>query len=356
MPKSSSRARLSGWRLLYTYTSMLRALADLGPLTALHSIFMLDRAIIVSGDVGGLWLDKIHALIEHIQSFYLPVYAFQCEELITSTQPQSPHHMSLLPSSTSVVPCLSIFPSVVAFQKNLSRSPFILRGYARKWPAMQEHPWASYDYLRSISGPGRMVPVELGRDYRTDDWAQKLMSWDHFLSSLEHQQLLSHDSDPLYLAQHNLFIQFPRLRDDILLPDYIYAFLPSHNYSGYKSPETEDGVLLNAWVGPMGTVSPAHTDPYHNFYAQIVGRKTVWLAPPTTSSSMYPLDAALKNTSMVDVFSSSATETDYPEFVKNAVPQAFSYTLDPGDLLFFPAGWWHAMKAEETSISVSMWF
>ena len=46
----------------------------------------------------------------------------------------------------------------------------------------------------------------------------------------------------------------------------------------------------------------------------------------------------------------------YPDFWKDVPPRAMSVTLEPGDLLFFPPGWWHAMRSEETSFSVSMWF
>lgn len=125
--------------------------------------------------------------------------------------------------------------------------------------------------------------------------------------------------------------------------------------------------------------------------AQVVGRKTVWLAPPSASPHMYPYapsspptsasasaageDAnaprnpaangespSMSNTSRVDVFSPADVENGapphdlYPDFWKNVAGAAMSVTLAPGDLLFFPPGWWHAMRSEETSFSVSMWF
>ena len=98
---------------------------------------------------------------------------------------------------------------------------------------------------------------------------------------------------------------------------------------------------------------------------QVVGRKTVWLAPPGISEHMYPYRAehpaanttspSMSNTSRVDVFSNEET-ADHAAFWKHVVPEAMSVTLDPGDLLFFPPGWWHGMRGEDTSFSVSMWF
>ena len=108
------------------------------------------------------------------------------------------------------------------------------------------------------------------------------------------------------------------------------------------------------------------------YLAQVVGRKTVWLAPPSVSTSMHPYPPAnvtdkshthnpaanttnpsMSNTSQINVFDPSE---DHPEFETSVVPKAMNALLEPGDLLFIPPGWWHAMRSEETSFSVSMWF
>lgn len=93
---------------------------------------------------------------------------------------------------------------------------------------------------------------------------------------------------------------------------------------------------------------------------QVVGSKSVWLAPPSISSYMFadpenrPITNLL-NTSPVDVFSETVDEEN-PNFWTHVVPNAMSAVLAPGDLLFIPPGWWHAMRSETTSFSVSMWF
>ena len=84
--------------------------------------------------------------------------------------------------------------------------------------------------------------------------------------------------------------------------------------------------------------------------------------PATNSES-----PCMSNTSRVDVFQppDRGANTDvaepppsetFPAFWEEVVPVATSVTLEPGDLLFFPPGWWHAMRSEERSFSVSMWF
>ena len=67
------------------------------------------------------------------------------------------------------------------------------------------------------------------------------------------------------------------------------------------------------------------------------------------------LAPSMTNTSRIDVFSDQDKDM-FPLFWKYAVPEALDATLQPGDVLFFPPGWWHAMRSEEMSFSVSMWF
>lgn len=67
--------------------------------------------------------------------------------------------------------------------------------------------------------------------------------------------------------------------------------------------------------------------------------------------------ANMSNTARVDVFSVPGGQDEkFEEFWTHVVQIAAHTTLNPGDLLFIPAGWWHSMRAEDTSFSVSMWF
>lgn len=124
-------------------------------------------------------------------------------------------------------------------------------------------------------------------------------------------------------------------------------------------------------------------DPHFNCYAQVLGKKRVWLAPPTSAPQMYAYgqshepdeqsdteedgsDLAEKymtNTSKVPIFRTGNLSTDelrerYPDFFEHVWPEAQETILEPGDLLVMPPGWWHAMRGEGTGPgwSVSMWY
>lgn len=62
-----------------------------------------------------------------------------------------------------------------------------------------------------------------------------------------------------YLAQHDLINQFPELRSDIIIPDYVYADVSAPPwFPEYRPPGVDDMMMINNWIGPKGTITPAH--------------------------------------------------------------------------------------------------
>lgn len=174
--------------------------------------------------------------------------------------------------------------------------PVILTGCMDAWPASgkleeyKDRAWSNLEYVKSVAGL-RTVPVEVGKgNYLNDDeWGQKLMTISEFID-----RHIGKEGEAVgYLAQHQLFDQIPSLRRDILTPDYCAL--------GVDEEEEEEGddVIMNAWFGPGGTVSPLHHDPYHNLLAQVVGSKRVMLYPPSDSLYLYPYEGKMYNNSQV---------------------------------------------------------
>ncbi|KAF9052666.1 hypothetical protein BJ165DRAFT_1441799 [Panaeolus papilionaceus] len=348
MRLSRSSKSLIQYRETYINACILKSLTLSMLSRALDAISTLDHTFIIAGAGDDDISDLIYLILVKIQASHtFPDDNWSDEDLLCPDTPDISHSFS--------VPYLDPPPSIPSFQNHHSKGPFVLNGFAAEWPALTTRCWNSLKYLRSVAGPGRIVPVEVGRDYRRDDWSQQLMSWDTFLRSLKDSR-----SDSFYLAQHNLFKQFPALRDDISIPHYVYVGVAGAEADSEVAQHTVDGALLNIWFGPKGAMSPAHTDPYSNFYVQISGYKTVWLAPPSVSSFMSStqngtVPTQLANTSEIDVFSENL-HIEQPDYVSRILPLSMTCVLQPGDMLFIPKRWWHAMRSESTSISVSMWF
>ena len=177
-------------------------------------------------------------------------------------------------------------PSMEWFQQHMNNAhtPLILTGIFSHWNALKA--WSSPQYWldQTLNGT-RLIPIELGDSYTSEHWTQTLVPFSYFL----HSHLLTPTLPRGYLAQHNLFTQIPALRKDIAVPDYCFCIPPESPPDGplVAYVPTED-VMENIWLGPGGTRSPLHNDPYENIFTQVVGYKYFRLYPPRETHRLYP--------------------------------------------------------------------
>lgn len=289
---------------------------------------------------------------------------------------------------------------------DLGPEPLVIDGLVEDWPARTHRPWDKPSYLLSRTlGGRRLVPVELGRSYVDEGWGQKIVKFGDFLAdyvdatlrpssepaSSDGGEVQQADAPPArttaYLAQHQLLLQLPQLRNDILIPDLCYTAPPRHPTDlSQDQPELEEP-MLNAWFGPPGTITPLHTDPYHNLLVQVVGRKYVRLYSPHQSARMCARGKEggvdMGNTSLWDVGVVEGWDSSKPIEVEDEdededwaekgddghtaernkdsensyknVPYV-DYILGPGDTLYIPIGWWHYVRGLSVSFSVSIWW
>ncbi|KAI4133689.1 MAG: hypothetical protein LQ338_000018 [Usnochroma carphineum] len=258
-------------------------------------------------------------------------------------------------------------PSMQAFETHMETGqPLLVKEALTHWPALQERPWSRPSYLLERTfGGRRLIPVEIGRSYTDPDWSQSIITFREFMEKymlLREEEGADDRSKIGYLAQHDLFAQIPSLRNDIAVPDYCYTApsLPPSAATGGKSPPPHlEEPLLNAWFGPPGTVSPLHTDPYHNILCQVVGKKYVRLYSPEQTDKLYPKGVEgggvdMSNTSEVDV--EGAREELDAEFPLFRGAEYVETILGEGECLYIPVGWWHYVRSLSVSFSVSFWW
>ncbi|KAK8159963.1 hypothetical protein BC567DRAFT_201426 [Phyllosticta citribraziliensis] len=289
-------------------------------------------------------------------------------------------------------------------------TPLILTNALSHWPATSSPTrlWSNPRYLlRRTLGGRRLVPVEIGRSYTDEGWGQRIMSVREFVRRYvfcddddeEEKDEGGEKKQKGYLAQHDLLSQIPRLRADIAAPDYCYTVPPntqtpppSSHPPNPSSPSHPDFPLLHAWLGPARTISPLHTDPYHNLLAQVVGAKYVRLYAPSAAVKTRGVGADgvdLGNTGVVDVHeamsverserserrepgeTSERSEKEQSEGSQDgdAKREAFEAqhpgflslpccdcVLGAGEVLYVPRGWWHYVESLAASFSVSFWW
>lgn len=255
--------------------------------------------------------------------------------------------------------------------------PFVVRGVTDEWPAMTTRPWRKPAYLLSKTfGGRRLVPVEVGRSYVDDGWGQELITFRELLERIEtpspesgEEKGAPQDKPLSYLAQHELFTQLPSLRNDIPTPDLCYTSPPPHPLSPSLNKPELPLPLINAWLGPAGTITPLHTDGYHNLLAQVVGAKYVRLYSPLDSEALCPRGEDehgidMHNTSAFDVGviegwdkpPAGEEPQDDIELEEFRELRCWEAVLEEGDVLYVPIGWWHYVRSLSVSFSVSFWW
>jgi hypothetical protein len=105
------------------------------------------------------------------------------------------------------------------------------------------------------------------------------------------------------------------------------------------------------WLGPARTVTPLHCDYDDNIFAQIWGSKRIFLAPPHHDAFLYTREAN-------PVLFGSPFDPEAPDF--DAFPLArqaaiVEVVVEPGDMLYVPAGWYHQVRALSFSLSSNRW-
>ena len=372
------------WRRLFTDASIAQAIkvvedgveadasaADAGGDTEVHrredwvqeAVGLLDMSVIMAGAperegmVEGL-LSALQGYIEEHDDGPPRKKRRKEDDTFPTEGKNSPEIRKQIPVQAAL--------SMEAFEKHLGTGlPLVIQDTLAHWPALDERPWNSPAYLmKRTFGGRRLIPVEIGRSYTDSGWGQSIITFKSFMSKYLLRDATDTQEQGIgYLAQHDLFSQVPCLRNDISIPDFCYTNPPSPAPGtplGNKEqlPKLEEP-LLNAWFGPADTISPLHTDPYHNILCQVVGKKYIRLYSPSETEKLYPkgLEGGgvdMSNTSEVDVEATfESLDREYPLFRGAEYVETI---LHEGECLYIPVGWWHYVRSLTVSFSVSFWW
>jgi hypothetical protein len=210
--------------------------------------------------------------------------------------------------------------------------PVILTGLMSKSRAV--HYWTP-GYLKQACGEV-LVEIMAGRSqdpqYEINGQSHKTsVRFGDFVDMVAH----GGTSNDRYLVANNGFFDRPEVRH--LLSDL-------EMFPEYLDPSQTSGRIF-FWFGPAGTVTPLHHDIMNVLLTQVYGRKTVLLISPDQSHRVY---------NRTGVFSEVDPERpDFERFPRFRQAEVIRTDLGPGDALFIPVGWWHHVRSESVSITVS---
>lgn len=219
--------------------------------------------------------------------------------------------------------------------------PVVLRGLARDWPVVAagaEGPRALADYLARQDN-GRPVdimtgPPELdGRFFYAPDLRGFNFQIDKAPLGAVLARLLALIDDP---HPHGLYA------GAILASEHLPGFVGA-NPLPLALPTTD--AMPRVWIGNASHVSP-HYDLSDNIAVVVAGQRRFTLFPPEQTRNLYvgPLNMtpAGQPVSMVDLRTPDMER--YPRFAE-AWSHAVAADLEPGDAIYIPTLWWHAVEA-----------
>jgi hypothetical protein len=234
--------------------------------------------------------------------------------------------------------------------------PAVLKGLARDWPlarASLQSSGRAMAYLRSFYDGKPVVaftgaPDIKGRFFYNEDVSGLNFKADRARLDEILDRIQTHVEDPhapsFYIGSTDVDVYLPGLRaeNDLTLNHPMFESNPP---------------LVGIWIGNRTIVS-AHYDMSNNIACSLVGRRRFTLFPPEQAPNLYPgpLDPtpAGQVVSMVD-FANPDFER-HPNF-KDALVAAEVADLEPGDVLFYPALWWHRVEALDAfNVMINYWW
>jgi len=188
--------------------------------------------------------------------------------------------------------------------------PVVLRGFASASEAVRE--W-SFDGLVERFGQQRVLLTTADLDGEAGT-----------LDAVESNKVYLHNSEIL-------FRRHPELADA----------LPLDALAGYSDMRP---TYLQLFLGRAGTGTPFHAAANWNWFFNIEGRKSWAFVDPRHGYLLYPHNAMGQAAAFA--LCPHADEYDEAFFPAFSYCPIFRVTLEPGDVLFNPPWWWHAVNNE----------
>jgi hypothetical protein len=248
-------------------------------------------------------------------------------------------------------------PAEIPFDAVLAgQTPMLFKGLVRDWPLVQaglRSGQAARDYIRAHDRGGRVVgylgePSIEGRFFYDDtckamNFKAERAPLEAFLQRLEAVEGVN-DAPSVYVGSADLDAYFPDLKaaNDLGVGPEVFGAAPP---------------MAGIWIGNR-TTAAAHYDMSNNIAVCAVGRRRFTLFPPDQVANLYP--GPLEPTpggqvvSLVD-FRDPDFEA-HPGF-REAIASAQVAEMEPGDVLVYPALWWHQVEAlEPFNVLVNYWW
>jgi Cupin-like domain len=224
------------------------------------------------------------------------------------------------------------------FSKSLS-SPVLIRGGLKNSPACQK--W-NFDYFMKGYADKKIVCIDDSSVKNSNLSIKEGALLDGSVKTLRAVIENIEQGGSNYVSNVSEFLQSnPELVEELEITKLIENIKTESRFSRFNY------LFSQIFMGNSHSVSALHCAIGTNLFVNVFGRKTWYLIPPKYTSLLKP------HLNQFGLFAISEQDIFNPDDISQNIPY-ITVTLDPGDVLFIPPWWWHAVRNEsELTIGVA---
>lgn len=224
------------------------------------------------------------------------------------------------------------------FKKNFLKKnfPVVIRGMAKDWDAVKK--WTP-DFFKKNFG-NQIIPVRTnGKTLNSKQAALENLPLTKLIENLEEGGMYAGS------ALEDIFNHNPELRNDLNI-EVLNRYMALNPLTKIKSTQ----LFMSGQASRAGLHCASGT----NLFVMVYGKKKWLFIDPKHTKWVYPVirNDMIYSSSLVDYRKSNEeiAADGYPLY--RYVPK-YEVTLEPGDVLFSPQWWWHAVDNEGITIAVA---
>jgi hypothetical protein len=213
--------------------------------------------------------------------------------------------------------------------------PVVIKNLSHTWPAFSRWNW---EYFKQLVG-NKKVP--LYNNVKSDAYTPINKADDYKLFG-EYIDMISKGPAGWRIFLFNIFDHAPQLINDFTWPEHLMKGFVK------KYP------ML--FTGGATSITHMHfdIDMSHILHTQFAGRKKVLMFPFTEQHKLYRKPFEVLCLADFSNYYMNNGNPDYEQFPALKLAKGFETTLEHGDTLFMPSGWWHHMEYLDSGFAMSL--
>ncbi|MBS1577610.1 MAG: cupin-like domain-containing protein, partial [Bacteroidetes bacterium] len=234
-----------------------------------------------------------------------------------------------------VVTVDSIEPEVFKKEFYTPGIPVVIKNLSKSWPAYTKWNW---DYFKELVGNKR---VPLYNNIKSDAYTP-INSADDYKTFGEYIDMIRKGPAGWRIFLFNIFDHAPQLTKDFTWPEELMKGFVK------KYP------ML--FVGGETSITHMHfdIDMSHILHTQFAGKKRILLFPHQEQYKLYRKPFEVLSLADFSNYHHQNGTPDYKQFPALKLANGYDLTLNHGDTLFMPAGYWHHMEYIESGFAMSL--